>query len=196
MVQQLGRTAARLVQSPQHLSNTHATSQTALAIAAKHARLLLGSSRTGEANDPEVYTAAIIAILSHYPEEVMRAVSDPYSGLTSKVDWLPKPKEVKEACEAEAQRIHRLKELGPPIEIQREGRFKHQHWATVFVPSNTPPYADMVAKASDPKTDHREFRYDTEKGGIWVIRDWLSQGEKKVTIDGVTCRMADVSEFA
>src|SRR4051812_45340750 len=55
MVQQLGRTAARLVQSPQHLSNTHATSQTALAIAAKHARLLLGSSRTGEANDPEVY---------------------------------------------------------------------------------------------------------------------------------------------
>lgn len=29
----------------------------------------------------------------------MRAVSDPYSGLPSKVEWLPKPKEVKDACE-------------------------------------------------------------------------------------------------
>lgn len=108
----------------------------------------------------------------------MRAVSDPYSGLTSRVEWLPKPKEVKDACEAEAQRLHRLKMAGPAIELQREGRFKHQHWATVFVPADNAKYQAMLDKSQDQKTDPREFYFDDKRPGIWVIRDWLPMGTR------------------
>src|SRR4051812_40675540 len=39
--------------------------------AAERAKLLLGCYRTGEANDPQTYVAAITAVLSRFPEEVM-----------------------------------------------------------------------------------------------------------------------------
>lgn len=54
----------------------------------------------GEANDPEIYTRAIVVAFSDYPEDVMQMVCDPRSGLPSKVNWLPTPKEVRDACEA------------------------------------------------------------------------------------------------
>jgi hypothetical protein len=63
------------------------------------ARLLLGSYRTGEANDPEVYIAGVVKILSAYPLDVVRRVVDPLDGLPSYCDWLPKFSEVKVACE-------------------------------------------------------------------------------------------------
>lgn len=65
----------------------------------KYAKLLLGCYRTGDANDPEIYTAAIIRVMSAYPEDVLRAIVDPLNGLPSKLEWLPKPAEVKSACE-------------------------------------------------------------------------------------------------
>ena len=63
------------------------------------ARLLLGSYRTGDANDPEVYIAGVVKILSAYPLDVCRRVVDPLDGLPSYCDWLPKFSEVKAACE-------------------------------------------------------------------------------------------------
>lgn len=67
--------------------------------AAKYAKLLLGCYRTGDANDPEVYTAAVIAVLADYPSDVMAEVTDPRSGLPGKVRWLPTVQEIRVACE-------------------------------------------------------------------------------------------------
>ncbi len=66
--------------------------------AIRYAKILLGSYRSGEANDPEVYTAAVVAVLADYPEEVVRQVCDPRNGLPSKLKWLPALSEIKEAC--------------------------------------------------------------------------------------------------
>lgn len=63
------------------------------------AKLLLGCYRTGDANDPAVYSGAVIAVLSDYPLEVIRAVVDPRAGLPSRSKWLPTIAEIKEACE-------------------------------------------------------------------------------------------------
>jgi hypothetical protein len=68
-------------------------------MAAKYAKLLLGCYRTGEANDPEVYTSSIVLVMSQYPEDVLESIVNPLTGIPSKIDWLPKPKEVLAACE-------------------------------------------------------------------------------------------------
>lgn len=61
--------------------------------------MLLGSSRTGEANDPETYISAVVRVLSAYPMDVVAHVVDPLDGVLSRVNWLPTPKEVRDACE-------------------------------------------------------------------------------------------------
>lgn len=65
----------------------------------KAAWALLGSSRTGEANDPEAYIASIIRILSAYPIDIVWRVVDPLDGLPGRLEWLPKPYEVKKALD-------------------------------------------------------------------------------------------------
>ena len=66
---------------------------------AKYAKLLLGSFRTGDATDPEVYAGAVIAVLADYPDDVIELVVDPRSGLPSRMNWLPTIAEIKSACE-------------------------------------------------------------------------------------------------
>lgn len=75
--------------------------------AAERARLLLGCYRTGDANDPETYVAAIAAMLARFPEEVITQVTHPVNGLPSKKSWLPTVKEVHDACAEIAEPIAR-----------------------------------------------------------------------------------------
>jgi hypothetical protein len=67
--------------------------------AAERTRILLGCFRKGEAADAEVYVTAIAAMLSTYPEEIVRQVTDPVRGLPSKVNWLPTLAEIRHECE-------------------------------------------------------------------------------------------------
>lgn len=78
--------------------------------AAERARLLFGFYKRGEANDPETFVMGVSAILSDYPMETIRWVTDPRTGMPSN-PWkdpktgyvktgLPEPFDVKTACEA------------------------------------------------------------------------------------------------
>jgi len=90
--------------------------------AAARARLLLGCYRTGDANDPETYVAALTAILARYPEEVITAVTHPATGLPSMKSWLPTVKEVTDACndavEPIVQKQARQKRIAEQIEAR------------------------------------------------------------------------------
>lgn len=95
--------------------------------AAERARLLLGCYRTGDANDPETYVAAITAILARYPENIITEVTHPATGLPKKKGWLPTVKEVFDACEAaiefSANHEARLKRIQEQMEArEREDR--------------------------------------------------------------------------
>jgi len=68
--------------------------------ATQRARLLLGCYRKGDANDPDTYVAAITATLARYPEDVVRDVTHPATGLPIQKDFLPTVREVYLACEA------------------------------------------------------------------------------------------------
>jgi hypothetical protein len=78
------------------------TGQAQTSYAASRAKLLLGCYRTGDANDPETYVAAITAVLARYSEGIITSVTHPVTGLPSKKDWLPTVKEVHDACEEAA----------------------------------------------------------------------------------------------
>lgn len=86
------------------------------------AKILLGCYRTGDANDPETYVAAIAAILARYPEDVMTSVTHPATGLPSKKGWLPTVKEVVDACdeavEFAVQNAARMKRVAEQMEMR------------------------------------------------------------------------------
>jgi hypothetical protein len=59
---------------------------------------LLGCYPAGKPADPQVYVAAVTAVLANYPNEIVRRVTDPVSGLPSRCKFLPTIAELTEAC--------------------------------------------------------------------------------------------------
>jgi hypothetical protein len=92
--------------------------------AAERARILLGCYRTGDANDPDTYVAAIAATLARYPEKIMDIVTDPRIGLPRKKTWLPSIKEVYDACEEEERPIREEEVRRANIRAMLEDRKK------------------------------------------------------------------------
>lgn len=84
--------------------------------------MLLGCYRTGAANDPEVYIAAVVRVLSTYPMSIVHRVIDPVTGLPGRTKWLPTIPEINEACEELAERERRIAQLDDQAERQIEAR--------------------------------------------------------------------------
>jgi hypothetical protein len=101
-------------------------------VVARCVEILIGCYRKGEADNPEVYTTALAAILEGYPESVVRFVTDPRTGLPGRSNWLPTIAEARGACETamkpireEAERERRKRERGalpPPAKTWRPTR--------------------------------------------------------------------------
>lgn len=68
-------------------------------LATQRARLLLGSYRKIEAEDPKIFAATLAAILSRYPDDVIIAVTDPAGQYRLGWKFPPDPPEVHDACE-------------------------------------------------------------------------------------------------
>ena len=96
----------RLTISAEKLPASMARNEALRNYAADRARLLLGCYRTGDANDPETYVAAVAAVLAHFPEDVITEVTHPVTGLPRQKSWLPTVKEVFDACQAVAAPIY------------------------------------------------------------------------------------------
>jgi hypothetical protein len=90
--------------------------------AKSRASILLGCFRTGDANDPEVYIAAVVAVLARYPESVIRDVTEPASGLPARLKWLPTIAEIREECDVLDARIKRREERERQIAEQFAAR--------------------------------------------------------------------------
>lgn len=107
--------------------------------AAERARLLFGQYRKGDANDPEIYVASIAAILSDYPVETIRYVTDPRTGIAANPltdletgrTWtgMPDAANVKRACEIHYGPTRRLieREREARIQIQERGQLTITH---------------------------------------------------------------------
>jgi hypothetical protein len=103
--------------------------------ATQRARLLLGCYRSGDANDPETYVAAIAATLARYSEEIITSVTHPVSGLPSKKSWLPTVKEVHDACdeldEFERRKVARVRGIKEQLEARRQDEIDREQRPTL-----------------------------------------------------------------
>jgi hypothetical protein len=79
---------------------------------------MLDCFRTGEANNPEVFVTAIAATLARYPDQVIYDVTDPRTGIPSKISWMPTIKDVREACDRAYAPIQQ--------QVERERRIAEQ----------------------------------------------------------------------
>jgi hypothetical protein len=79
--------------------STSQSVRTDVETALQRAQILLGCYRKDDAADPETYAGAVAAVLAEYPPDIVQRVTDPRSGLPSKLQWLPSVKEVRDACE-------------------------------------------------------------------------------------------------
>lgn len=69
-----------------------------LKLATMRATILIGCYRKSDANDPEIYTTAVVAVLTRYSPEIAIAVTEPATGLPRKSKWLPSIAEIVDAC--------------------------------------------------------------------------------------------------
>jgi hypothetical protein len=107
---------------------------------------LFGSYRKGQADDPEIYVAAITAVLSEYPPDVVAYVTDPRTGLQQRSKWLPDVPEVREACEDA---------MAPRYRAQREAQARAEREAEAtrqarIAAEPKPTLAEMEAKIGRP----------------------------------------------
>ena len=104
-------------------------------LASRRAGILLGCYRKGDAEEPEIYAAAVASVLTCYPQDVAQRVTDPRSGLPGRSQWLPTVAEVKAACEAEmapsraeaareVRRVRTARVVGEPIDPVERARVK------------------------------------------------------------------------
>lgn len=158
--------------SVENLPASTAQQEALTTYAADRARLLLGCYRTGEANDPETYVAAITSILSRYPEAVITEVTHPATGLPKKKSWLPTVKEVSDACdeavEFSVQHAARLKRIKDQLDARaREDRGEKPTLAQLkerfgdnwgFEPVATKPVSTFKAPTKEELAAHyREY---------------------------------------
>src|SRR5262245_14239449 len=93
-------------------------------MAATKAQTLFGCFRKGDANNPDIYAAAVAAALTCYPPEVVTRVCDPRTGLPARCDFLPTVREIHAACQELVQRTaqanRRDEQVRQQIAEQRE----------------------------------------------------------------------------
>lgn len=155
--------------SSENLPSSMAQQEALTSYAASRAKILFGCYRTGDANDPETYVAAITAVLARYPEDIITQVTHPVTGLPHTKNWLPTVKEVADACVAdnepfveEQMRLKRIKEqfemrerMGRgerPTMVQLKDRYG-QNWGI------GEPEKPVEQKAQAPTVDQLRHHY-------------------------------------
>jgi hypothetical protein len=62
--------------------------------------VIFGSYNRADFDDPDLFVANAVTMLSQYPEAVMTSACNPRSGIQTRSKWPPKVSELRDACEA------------------------------------------------------------------------------------------------
>lgn len=145
-----------------------------MAYAIERAKILFGSYRRGDANDPDAYVAAISAVLSRYDTDLIREVTDPNTGIctTEKyMSFMPNAGELKVYCDGVVARRDRMQKLAelPPVDFSR-ARLPAPapapgSRAKIFVPASNARYQQMLDWSKT--ADSLDWKFEARQG-IWV----------------------------
>jgi hypothetical protein len=132
--------------------------------ATKATRRLLGCYRRGDAEDPEVYVAAITATLACFPPHVIEQVTCPLKGLPSRLKFLPSVAEVRGACQDvidDEEREIEWQRRRAEERRQEEERMRHEA-ARERERIAMCHFWLRAAEIGDPKADKELRKYDTD----------------------------------
>lgn len=154
------------------------TSPHQAAYAAERAKVLFGSYRRGDANDPDAYVAAIGAVLSTYDADLIREVTDPRTGIATSekfMSFMPNAGELKVFCDGVAvrrEKIKRLAELPKVAPVHAMLPPPPRHSATTFIDATHYRYAEAMAwtKTADAAF-WRVGKSPDGRNGVWVYFD-------------------------
>jgi hypothetical protein len=138
-------------------------------------RLLVGCYRREDFADPEIAFRAFVSVLARYPESVVVAVTEPATGIPSKLKWPPSIAEVVEACNAAMAPI--LRDFDRKMVAHRQARLLAPPPPG---PKMTP--AEMEAKAGRQlfrRMDGRRFKDIDEAHAESKRRLWNEEAERE-----------------
>ena len=136
---------------------------------------LFSSYRADQYADPEGFKNSLGAVLEGFPDEVIRYVCDPRTGIQRRLKWPPAISEIVEACEEHQEFLFRARTAKPAVFIRLpEPERPAGYLANIFVPENNRRYPLFVAWAK--KADPKMWKYglsSDDRHGIWVnISAW------------------------
>lgn len=133
---------------------------------------LFSSYRADQYADPEGFKNSLGAVLEEFPDEVIRYVCDPRTGIQRRLKWPPTMSEVLEACEDHQGFLKRLRTERPAVLVRLPSPERPPGYlANVFVPEGHVRYQGLVdwAKDADPKL-YAYGRSSDNRAGIWIAR--------------------------
>lgn len=139
--------------------------------------MIFSAYRRDDFADPDGFAVQLGAVLEQYPDDVIRFVTSPRTGIQRKAKFPPTIAEIVEMCDAEVARIARIKKFNDMGSVRRLPR-PHLPYANVFVPPDAPQYQAMVEKSKAFEPGQWWFR-DDERIGIWVPMSWLTESTGK-----------------
>ena len=158
--------------------STRSTSPHQAAYAAERAKVLFGSYRRGDANDPDAYVAAITAVLACFETDLIREVTDPRTGIATTekfMSFMPNAGELKVYCDgvaAKRARIQKFAALPAPNFQQARLAPPPRHRADCFICATHPRYTEAVSwTAGADKAFWRMGESPDGRRGVWVCFD-------------------------
>ena len=140
----------------------------------ERARILFGCYRRGDANDPEQYVASVAAVLTLYDPDLIREVTDPRTGISTKdkyCDYMPNSGQIKVYCDyiaARRARIAKYASMPEPTRITFENTRPGRR-ANAFIPHDAPGY--QAAMEWIKTADMADWKMD-ENGRPGVHVNW------------------------
>lgn len=143
----------------------------------KAARTIAACYRKDEAHDPEVYAAAVAAVLSDYSLDIVTLASDPRTGIAGQSKFLPTVAEIKEFCAAVQARQDRIKRYEALPRLQKRAYVPPSHEPNLFVAVGRHCYEKMVERHKrEPGFCRFESGHackdDVARDGLWVPLGW------------------------
>ncbi len=108
---------------------------------------LLGSYPQGKATNPEIYVAAVTAVLAEYPASVIAAVTHPVTGFARRQKFLPTIAELTEVLDGELAR--EIRESQPPQKTEDRPEITPEERARVA--KRFAELSSSLANSADPK---------------------------------------------
>lgn len=129
------------------------------------ARQVYGSYRKDDFADPDSFLAQLGMVLERYPDQIIRDITSPLTGVQRRSKFPPTIAEVVVMCDEEVARAERIRRFSEMRAAPREPRpVDPTARANLLVHRDAPGYDAMVkwAKAAGPQW------YRTDPKGIWV----------------------------